>query len=255
VHQFFDFIRIFTRNKNKNIEMMTELNSDLVDSKPANAVDDKSKPAITMHGPHKGSLTATLAIERSEKVPKHLHEDDMESLRKRLTTQMKLNDDLKSSLKDCIEEKKKLENDLIKLKPIASRKVKSASNNEIEYLRTENNRLQKEVESLKRLVTDAENKSTTRELKMKRALEDFYKMKNALSESNINSGRKWDESDDLIRTLRENIRELETQKKDLITGFKKQMLLIDVLKKLKEHLEACIKLEVVDKDFSTALEL
>jgi DNA repair exonuclease SbcCD ATPase subunit len=179
----------------------------------------------------------------------------MESLRKSLTTQMKQNENLKSSLKDCIEEKKKLENNLIKLKSIASRKVKSASNNEIEYLRTENNRLHQEVDSLKSLVSEAENKSISREMKMKRALDDFTKMKNALSESNINSGRKWDESDELIMTLRENIRELETQKKDLITGFKKQMLLIDALKKQKEHLEACIKLEVVDKDFSTALEL
>lgn len=234
--------------------MTTEKNCDL-DSKAANAVEDHSKPSIAMHEPHKGSLTANLAIDLPLKPPKQLHEEDIESLRKDLSAQMRLNDDLKLSLKDCIEEKKKLENDLIKLKQIASRKVKSASNNEIEYLRAENSRLHQEVESLKHLVTEAENKSISREQKMKRALEDFHKMKNALCESNTKSNRKWDESDDIIKTLRENLRELETQKKDLITGFKKQMLLIDLLKKQKEHLEACIKLEVVDKDFATALEL
>lgn len=238
---------------NQQIERLKQLNSE-VDSKLAHVAANKSKVKAALHEPI-GSSKSTSNIENPKKATKQRCEDEIELLRKSLIKQEKLNADLKSSWKKCKDEKKMLENDLIKLKRVLSSKTNSISTDEIEYLRSENNRLHKEVESLKSLVKENENKSTHRELKMKRALEDITQMKSKLSEYNSKAGKGTEESDVLVKKLRENIRELESQKRELIDGFKKQMKLIDVLKKQKEHLETCIKLEILDKDFASALAM
>lgn len=198
----------------------------------------KNKTTITLHEPIGPSNSTS-------------NQDDNEYLRKNLSAQEKLNAVLQSSLKDCNEEKKILENDLIKVKEVLSRRMKSSiRTDEIEYLRSDNNRLHKEVESLMILVKDNERKSSYRELMMKRTLEELTQMKNNLLECNNKHGIRAEESNGLIETLRENISDLENQKKELLVGFKKQMQLIDILKNQIEHLKSCARHDNVDDNFA-----
>jgi chromosome segregation ATPase len=210
----------------------------------------KNKRTITLHE-RIGPSNSTSNIENPKKATKQLHQDENESLRNNLITQEKLNAVLQSSLKECKEEKKILENDLIKVKEVLSRRMKSTSTkrtDEIEYLRSDNNRLHKEVESLMILVKDNERKSGYRELMMKRTLEDLNQMKNQLLECNSKDDRRAEESNGLIKTLRENVSELENQKRELVVAFKKQMQLINVLKNQIEHLTSCTMHDIVDED-------
>jgi hypothetical protein len=81
------------------------------------------------------------------------------------------------------------------------------------------------------IVKDNERKSGYRELMMKRTLEDLNQMKNQLLECNTSKDdRRTEEANGLIKTLRENVSELENQKRELVVAFKKQMQLINILK-------------------------
>ena len=86
-------------------------------------------------------------------------------------------------------------------------------------------------------------------------MEEIEKLKLALRESKMNeTGRNEGVRRDQDRLVDEN-RKLERQRNELLQAFKKQMKLIDVLKRQKMHIESAKLLAFTEDEFVRTLEL
>lgn len=93
------------------------------------------------------------------------------------------------------------------------------------------------------------------EAKLNRALEEIEKYKLQLRDAKISETGKNDNiRKDLDRMVEEN-RKLERQRNELLQAFKKQMKLIDVLKRQKMHIESAKLLAFTEDEFVKTLEL
>jgi len=94
-----------------------------------------------------------------------------------------------------------------------------------------------------------------RDVKLNRAIEELEKYKTQLKEAKVTDISKSDTlRKDMDRLIEEN-RKLERQRNELMQAFKKQMKLIDVLKKQKMHIEAAKLLAFTEEVFVKTLEL
>ncbi|XP_056428358.1 testis-expressed protein 9 isoform X1 [Hyla sarda] len=114
--------------------------------------------------------------------------------------------------------------------------------------------LEKELENVKRIQKQSASNQSATEVRLNRAMEeaDKYKMElNKLKQSNkdiANQERK------KIEELKLENKKLEKQKAELMAGFKKQLKLIDILKRQKMHIESAKMLSFTEEEFMKALE-
>jgi chromosome segregation ATPase len=115
--------------------------------------------------------------------------------------------------------------------------------------------VKKELEVALRAQKNVAGESSTKDVRMNRALEELEKYKGLLKERKAQEKDKEDNvKGELERAVREN-RKLEKQKAELIAAFRKQMKLIDVLKRQKLHVEAARMLAFTEEEFTKALEV
>ena len=134
------------------------------------------------------------------------------------------------------------------------KKISDDAKNRAESLDTQLNATQKELDQMKRSQKKQESSQSATEVRLNRALEDMEKMKMQLQkaksetkESSVGEKKKYDQ------LLAENKR-LEKQKAELLAGFKKQLKLIDVLKRQRMHIEAAKLLAFSEDEFVKAME-
>ncbi|XP_024150918.1 testis-expressed protein 9 [Oryzias melastigma] len=114
--------------------------------------------------------------------------------------------------------------------------------------------LNKELETLKRSQKQAGAVHSTVEIRLNRALEEVERLKTQLSKTKqMNKDKIGEEQESKERLLTEN-NMLKKQKAELITGFKKQLKLIDILKRQKMHFEAAKLLSFTEEEFMKALD-
>ncbi|XP_043350437.1 testis-expressed protein 9 isoform X3 [Dermochelys coriacea] len=112
----------------------------------------------------------------------------------------------------------------------------------------------KELENLKRIQKQASTSQSATEVRLNRALEEAerYKMElNKLKQSNKDLANQEHKK---LEELKIANKRLEKQKGELMTGFKKQLKLIDILKRQKMHIEAAKMLSFTEEEFMKALE-
>lgn len=146
---------------------------------------------------------------------------------------------------------KKLESDLRgKQDKIDELELKTSDQqSRINELKNEIQELQKEVASTQQFSKKMEADYKRNEVRMSRALDECAKYKASLlkaTEEKRQSGTiSKEEKDDLMK----QIRALEQQRRDMITAFKKQMKLVDILKRQKLCIEAAKVLSIAEEEF------
>ncbi|KAF6773153.1 hypothetical protein AHF37_08189 [Paragonimus kellicotti] len=123
-----------------------------------------------------------------------------------------------------------------------------------DMLEAERNTLRKESENIKRTMNQqaTELKSTT--TRLQRALEETERLKQELDKMRSSTRENVDSMKHTIEQLMTDNRRLERQKTELITAFKKQLRLIDVLRRQKMLIEASKCLQLTEEEFLKALD-
>ncbi|XP_054983038.1 testis-expressed protein 9 isoform X2 [Sorex araneus] len=112
----------------------------------------------------------------------------------------------------------------------------------------------KELETKQRLQKQAASSQSATEVRLNRALEETERYKLELSKLRQNNKDITNEEHRKIEALKLENKKLEKQKGELMIGFKKQLKLIDVLKRQKMHIEAAKMLSFTEEEFMKALE-
>ncbi|XP_066491526.1 testis-expressed protein 9 isoform X1 [Tiliqua scincoides] len=206
--------------------------------------------------PGGGSEIGTEAQIRFLKAKLHVMQEELDTIGQECTKKDDENRNLNNQLKDKEEERGRLQRTAsLQQSQIEKYKVLSEeANRKSEGLQQQLSMLEKELENLKRAQKQASASQGTMEVRLNRALEEAerYKMElNKLKQSNkdaVNQEQK------KFEELKSENKRLEKQKGELMAGFKKQLKLIDILKRQKMHIEAAKMLSFTEEEFMKALE-
>uniref|UniRef100_A0A8C3K1S7 Testis expressed 9 n=1 Tax=Calidris pygmaea TaxID=425635 RepID=A0A8C3K1S7_9CHAR len=166
------------------------------------------------------------------------------------------NQNLKSRLKDMEEENARLQR-TIGMQRSQTEKYKMLSqeaNKKSEELQHEVIALEKELENLKRVQKQATASQSAIEVRLNRALEEAERHKVELNKLKQSTKDAANQELKTIEELKMENKKLQKQKGELMTGFKKQLKLIDILKRQKMHIEAAKMLSFTEEEFMKALE-
>ncbi|XP_069812670.1 testis-expressed protein 9 [Dendropsophus ebraccatus] len=166
------------------------------------------------------------------------------------------NRNLTSRVKDLEEERVRLQR-TANIQQTQADKYKALSeeaNKKNDGLQHQLSALEKELENIKRIQKQSASNQSATEVRLNRAMEeaDKYKMElNKLKQSNKDTANQEKKK---IEELKLENKKLEKQKSDLMAGFKKQLKLIDILKRQKMHIESAKMLSFTEEEFMKALE-
>ncbi|XP_051992476.1 testis-expressed protein 9-like [Xyrauchen texanus] len=166
------------------------------------------------------------------------------------------NSTLNSKLKDMEEERIRLQRttNVQQTQIEKQRAFGEESKRKCEGLQQQVAALQKELEGMKRTHKQAVSTHSATEVRLNRALEEVEKTKAQLNKLKQSSKDSTSQEQQRIESLQAENRKLERQKAELITGFKKQLKLIDILKRQKMHFEAAKMLSFTEEEFMKALD-
>jgi len=114
--------------------------------------------------------------------------------------------------------------------------------------------LQRELNSTQKSLKMRENDQQAREVRLSRALQECESYKKSLAKATSDTREGGVETRKEKDTLIKNIKTLERQKSEILLAFKKQIKLIDILKRQKIHAEASRLVAFQEEEFMKVLD-
>jgi len=113
----------------------------------------------------------------------------------------------------------------------------------------------RELKEQGRANRQVETEGNNKEIRLNRAYEEIERLKEKLEKAEMVQRNSTDlNADSQMKKMQAEIKKLEKQRSDLVAAFKKQLKLIDVLKRQKIHLEAAKMLSFTEEEFSRLIE-
>ncbi|XP_066510113.1 testis-expressed protein 9-like [Hoplias malabaricus] len=206
--------------------------------------------------PSAGEEMSAEAQMRFLKAKLHVMQEELN----RLSNECNKRDDENAALSSKLKE---VEEDRVRLQRTTSmqqtqlekhRTLAEEANRNCDSLRQQVTTLQKEVEGMKRAQKQAASAHSATEVRLNRALEEAEKSKAQVNKLKQTSKDSANHEQQRIEALQAENKKLEKQKAELIIGFKKQLKLIDILKRQKMHFEAAKMLSFTEEEFMKALD-
>ena len=126
--------------------------------------------------------------------------------------------------------------------------------NKFSVVEEDNNLLKKELDEAKREAKKNLSKKSSSDIRLNPALEEAAKLRGQLQAAEREKKDALENGKKSVDELTIKIKFLEKQRNELLHGFKKQMELIDVLKRQKLHLEAAHVLKYTEEEFLQTLD-
>lgn len=174
-------------------------------------------------------------------------------------------EDVSQQLRNEREENKGLKkrNQLLEIenkKLTTKRMHDAASGDRSEAYLQEISQLKKDVQTAEKIAKQSEAEAKTKDGQLKRALETIAKLKdqlkNAGTSASAAAANQSSHAEDSAAAAASaaRVKVLEKQRNDLIAAFRKQMKLIDILKRQKMHIEASRLLSFTEEEFMKTLD-
>jgi predicted nucleic acid-binding Zn-ribbon protein len=135
-----------------------------------------------------------------------------------------------------------------------AKRAATASEGREAELRAQLAALQKDIAASSKAAKSHESASSSLDVRLSRALEENERLKAELSNQRATFAEQEKNYKGTVATLQANVKRLERQKEELLSGFKKQLKLIDVLKRQRIHMEAARMLAFTEEEFAKLLE-
>lgn len=219
-------------------------------------IEDGNSPDIEDDIIPYGSEIGTEAQIRFLKAKLRVMQEELDTIGQECSKKDDENRNLNSKLKDTEEERGRLQRTAsLQQSQIEKYKVLSEeANRKCEGLQQQLSMLEKELENLKRVQKQTSASQGTMEVRLNRALEEAERYKTELNKLKQNNKDIINQEQKRFEELKSENKRLEKQKGDLMAGFKKQLKLIDILKRQKMHIEAAKMLSFTEEEFMKALE-
>mmetsp|Transcript_9316 Transcript_9316/g.13838 ORF Transcript_9316/g.13838 Transcript_9316/m.13838 type:complete len:366 (+) Transcript_9316:36-1133(+) len=163
---------------------------------------------------------------------------------------------MKSRLRDECNETKNLRKLLSDAKLMAGKKKSDERSTKglVEDLKLELSQAKRELASAQKALKVAESDHRGREVRLSRALEECARYKQKIAKKTTETKEVGIESQKEKERMIKQIQSLERQRSDIFNAFKKQMKLIDILKRQKLHAEAAKVLSFTEEEFVKVLD-
>mmetsp|Transcript_52647 Transcript_52647/g.97455 ORF Transcript_52647/g.97455 Transcript_52647/m.97455 type:complete len:307 (+) Transcript_52647:87-1007(+) len=164
---------------------------------------------------------------------------------------------LRQDFKQASEENKRLQKALAAAEQARDKAKEQASALEAseKELRMQNTDLQKSKDQLEVQRRKLEQETKSSDARLNRLQEEVDKSKAQLKEKTVEDKDRAAGDRKEVDRLTAEVRRLERQRAEVVAAFKKQMRLIDVLKRQRAHIEAAHVLSFTEDEFIRALEL
>ncbi len=250
-------------NSNDNIYTSNSTRQSRNRPSSGNKIISKDTMSIDPGSPGSSTLTPREPLANAkylkarEKLLQKQVEDGLE-IRKHLNEQVS---DLQKQLKVERDENKNLKKrvQILEVENKRQNVTRNSDNNgkvesNIDILTQEISSLKKDLLTAERIAKQGDANIKAKDTQLKRALETITRLKSQLGEIQ----QKVEGEDHTDRTkfesLESKLRVVEKQRNDLLVAFKKQMKLIDVLKRQKVHIEAARLLAFTEEEFVKTLD-